>query len=187
MMRRTLTRLYPVGAPFQKSGKPRVYGPGKKWSIVDVQPEGPAVKDPKDITERGWVCKVVYQLQPITFSDLWEEIFISPFNPIHSRAQLKNIIKHMRKDMQIYLRMDPDDLQFYIYLYPQWARLSRRFIDVEKKLLQEEDSRLALNPPPPYPADPLRYYHQYLTLQEEHALRRIEELKRSGEAAVEVV
>ena len=117
-----------MGAPHEKANRPRSFGVGKKWSIVDVQPEGPAVKDSKDITERGWLLKVIYELQPITLGDLWEECFISPFNPIHSRAQMRIIIRHMRKDMQIYLRLDPDDLQFYMYLYPQWARMVKRYV-----------------------------------------------------------
>ena len=37
--------------------------------------------------------------------------------------------------------------------------------DIEKSMLQSEDAQLALNPPPAYPADPLRYYHQYLSQQ----------------------
>eukprot|EP01064_Diplonema_japonicum_P011854 TRINITY_DN19307_c1_g1_i1.p1 TRINITY_DN19307_c1_g1~~TRINITY_DN19307_c1_g1_i1.p1 ORF type:complete len:195 (+),score=27.19 TRINITY_DN19307_c1_g1_i1:23-586(+) len=187
MLKRTLYRLYPVGGPHEKKNKPMSYAPGKKWSIVNIQQEGPVKKDTRNITERGHVMKLIYMLQPITMSDLWEEMFRSPFNPIHSHAQLRNIILFLRKDMQVYMRLDPDDLQFYIYLYPQWARLAKHYIEIEKKIEQEEAADLAQNPPPAYPPDPLRYYYQYLDLQEQFARRRIEELESSGKTVSDKV
>ncbi|KAJ9440219.1 hypothetical protein DIPPA_00428 [Diplonema papillatum] len=184
MLRRTVLKL-PVGGPYRLDKRPRPFGPGKKWSVVMVQPEGPAVKDSRCLTERGWVMKIIYQLQPITFSDLWEEVFRSPFNPIHTRTQLRYIMRHCRKDLQIYLRLDPDDLQFYIYMYPQWARLTRHFIDEEKKIDQAEAARMASDPPPAYPADPLRYYYQFLDNQQQYTQRRIEELSDTEEDKME--
>eukprot|EP01063_Lacrimia_lanifica_P005740 TRINITY_DN13475_c0_g1_i1.p2 TRINITY_DN13475_c0_g1~~TRINITY_DN13475_c0_g1_i1.p2 ORF type:complete len:203 (+),score=91.35 TRINITY_DN13475_c0_g1_i1:123-731(+) len=181
------TIKFPVGGPFKSNKAPKAFGPGKSWSITKSEQEGPAVKDTHDVTERGWVMKMLYMLQPITLGDLWEELFRAPFNPVHNRAQLRYIIRAMRKDMQCYIRLDPDDLQFYLYMYPQWARLAKNYIEAEKKIDQEENAKLASNPPPPYPADPLRYYHQYLEMQESYAQRRIEELKSSNTEAVHVV
>eukprot|EP01059_Diplonema_ambulator_P008778 TRINITY_DN18534_c0_g1_i1.p1 TRINITY_DN18534_c0_g1~~TRINITY_DN18534_c0_g1_i1.p1 ORF type:complete len:188 (+),score=42.24 TRINITY_DN18534_c0_g1_i1:103-666(+) len=187
MMRRTALRLYPVGGPHEWKNKPLSYGPGKKWSVVRVEQEGPVKKDTRSITERGYVMKMIYMLQPITMTDLWEEVFTSPFNPIHTHSQLRNIVLHMRKDLQIYMRLDPDDLQFYIYMYPQWARLAKHYIGVEKKNDQEQAAIDAASPPPAYPPEPLRYYHQYLDHQEQFAQRRLDELESSGVQAVERV
>eukprot|EP01060_Flectonema_neradi_P037982 TRINITY_DN7836_c1_g1_i1.p1 TRINITY_DN7836_c1_g1~~TRINITY_DN7836_c1_g1_i1.p1 ORF type:complete len:186 (+),score=21.12 TRINITY_DN7836_c1_g1_i1:29-586(+) len=178
MLRRT-TICLPSGGPYNWAAKPRTYGPGRKWTAIPVDQIGPALKDHTSVTERGWVMKMLYMLQPITFADLWEEIFRSPYNPVHTRMQLRKIIKHMRKDLQLYYRMDTDDLQFYLYLYPHWSRMTKHFVELEKKVNHEEEAKLALNPPPPYSPNPPRYYIQYLTIQKQIAERRIEELKLS--------
>ena len=140
MLSRTVVRL-PVGGPYHTTRKPYTYGPGRKWTTMSIQPEGPAIKDSSSLTERGWVLKMIYMLQPITFADLWEEVFMTPFNPIHNRTQLKNTLKHLRKDLMVYLRLDPDDLQFYIYMYPQWARLTKHFIGMRPAKKNERPTR----------------------------------------------
>ena len=129
MLRRTVMCL-PSGGPYSYLNKPRRYGPGRKWTTARIEQVGPVVKDTFSVTERGWVMKMLYLLQPITFSDFWEEVFRAPYNPIHTRIQLKRILKHMRKDLQLYYRMDTDDLQFYLYLYPHWSRMTKHFIGV---------------------------------------------------------
>eukprot|EP01062_Namystynia_karyoxenos_P000226 TRINITY_DN10070_c0_g1_i1.p2 TRINITY_DN10070_c0_g1~~TRINITY_DN10070_c0_g1_i1.p2 ORF type:complete len:238 (+),score=105.54 TRINITY_DN10070_c0_g1_i1:88-714(+) len=170
--------LQPAGGPWRTTRRPGNLKP-KKWSAIGLQQEGPVMKDPLSITERGWVLKMIYLKQPVTKHDLWEEVFISPFNPIYNKSHLTTIIKHLRKDLMVYVRLDPDDLQFYIYMYPQWARLVRNFIDAERRTEQQEDAKRMENPLPPYDPEPIRYYHDYLEEQERRARLRLEQLRAS--------
>eukprot|EP00756_Hemistasia_phaeocysticola_P059029 Hpha_TRINITY_DN35729_c0_g1::TRINITY_DN35729_c0_g1_i1::g.139940::m.139940 len=185
LFRATCPVLYPTGGPHMSKKQAKPLKP-KKYSVVPIYQEGPVFKDKNSITETGWVLKMIQQLQPITTHDLWEEVFRTAFNPIHKRSQMVNIIKHLRKDLVIYLRLDPDDLQFYIYVYPQWSRLVRNFIEAERRTEQQIDAKLAANPPPPYDPNPIRYYHQYLDEQERRARLRLAELEgASGTAFIE--
>eukprot|EP01065_Artemidia_motanka_P033209 TRINITY_DN4017_c2_g1_i1.p1 TRINITY_DN4017_c2_g1~~TRINITY_DN4017_c2_g1_i1.p1 ORF type:complete len:230 (+),score=74.41 TRINITY_DN4017_c2_g1_i1:81-692(+) len=177
MLRRTAPALFPVGGPYHTTKRVRPLAE-RTFMPLRLFQEGPVRKDSSSVAERGWVLKMIQLLQPITMHDLWEKVFTAPFNPVYCATQLMRITKHLRKDLMVYLRLDPDDLQFYFYVYPQWSRLVRNYIDTEKLTERQEDAKRARDPPPPYDPQPLRYYHQHLEHQEKRAMRRLEELRK---------